>query len=174
MTTHSGKYLIPLVVYCLTLGMTLFSHVATFSLISFVPLLFVFILFSFFPLLLACRQRSLGQKKSTIYPLSDVLRSIPTGIKILVVLSILYTLVNTGIQFMLLPDGSLELVDGVPFLYDHAAGAYREITWETYTTLLKAQNRLFMGLPLMFAALPFGYYSGVQKLEWSKNETSFP
>ena len=174
MTTHRGKYLISLAVYCFTLGMTLFSHVATFSLISFVPLLFVLILFSFFPLLLECKQSSLGQKKSTIYPLGQVLRSIPTGIKILVVFSILYTLVNTGTQFMLLPDGSLELVDGVPFICDHAAGAYREITWETYTTLLKAQNRLFMGLPLMFAALPFGYYSGVQKLEWSKNETSFP
>lgn len=95
-------------------------------------------------------------------PLSLVLRSIPKGIKIVVLLSLLYVFISFFVNGAILAGGAPKVVNGIPFQNNH--GKLSVITWQEYHKLKRAESRVFTGHVLAFTAIPFACFSGVKKI----------
>ena len=57
---------------------------------------------------------------------------------------------------------------GVPV--QHNRSVVTQVTWEEYNRLKRAESRMFAGHLLVFAALPFGYFSGTRKIELANHQ----
>lgn len=145
------RYLYSVFVYCLAIAAVIWSYISMLQIGSIFIVLFVLVAVSFAFFVVQLRRdvaeswglntprairKILGGPR---YPAGGVFRNIPTGIKILVVLSVLYTFINFFVSLAVMSGNELR-----------AAGA---------------GSRLILGHMLAFAALPLGYFSGVSKTE---------
>lgn len=98
------------------------------------------------------------------YSLGQLAGNIPTIVKVLTVVSVLYAFFNFFICVISLVNGNPDLVDGIPCLM-YRGHLVRELTWAEYYALRGVERRMISGSLLPFAAIPLAFFSGARKTE---------
>lgn len=172
MKKQDGKYILSLAVYIINLlaillsclfpaGMPFFAILFPVSLIPFA--LCIFELRHSIGITWGKASRSSRQNPNQkSCPLSLVLRSIPKGIKIMVLLSLLYVFISFFVNGVILAGGAPKVINEIPFQNNH--GKLSVITWPEYHKLKSAESRLLTGHMLAFTAIPFACFSGIRKI----------